>query len=103
MNNIITNKEKREKKTGNIFVAVFAIVVVVFIMCTFFAMASRNGDEDFTTSAITISSGDTLSSIAVAYCNEKPVDEAVSDIMRINNMSSTSICAGQELLIPIYN
>lgn len=52
------------------------------------------------TSAMTVQPGMTLSQIAAEELPELPLSQAITDIQRANNLSGTSIAAGQVLVIP---
>ena len=66
--------------------------------------ASEHGKREKFVKAITIESGDTLWDIASKNCCDEyeSIDDYIEDIMKINNMSSTRIIAGYNLLIPYY-
>lgn len=51
-------------------------------------------------SAVVVEPGMTLTHIAREYLPDVPLSQAVSDIQRANRLSTTSIAAGQELVIP---
>lgn len=97
-----TNKEDRDKKIGRIVTVAVIVACMIFVTCIVVSVADRTKAAKFDTTTVVIRSGDTLSSIAKLYCADTSVDTAVSDIIRINNMNSTVIYEGQELLIPIY-
>lgn len=51
----------------------------------------------------TVVSGDSLWNLATANVTTVPAEEAVSEMMRVNHLSSASVLqTGQRLLIPIY-
>ena len=52
------------------------------------------------TTSITVERGTTLSQIASEQLPELPLSRAVTAIQRANDLSTTSIAAGQELVIP---
>ncbi|MGC5583351.1 LysM peptidoglycan-binding domain-containing protein [Ornithinimicrobium sp. W1679] len=51
-------------------------------------------------SAVTVEPGMTLSQIAAEQLPEVPLSQAIVDIQRANRLSTTSVAAGQELVIP---
>lgn len=52
------------------------------------------------TTSVVVEPGMTLSQIAAEELPDLPLDRAITDIQRANRLSTTSIAAGQELLIP---
>ncbi|WP_299517895.1 LysM peptidoglycan-binding domain-containing protein [uncultured Serinicoccus sp.] len=50
--------------------------------------------------SVTVERGETLSQIASEQLPELPLSRAVTAIQRANSLSTTSIAAGQELVIP---
>ena len=99
--NTKNSKAINNKKRENLIILAICVSMVVITMCTVLTKASRD-TADYKTCTIIVRSGETLSSIASTYCSEKPMNTVINDIININNMSSTTIYAGQELLIPIY-
>lgn len=51
-------------------------------------------------SSVVVQPGMTLSQIAAEQLPDVPLSQAVTDIQRANQLSTTSIAAGQELVIP---
>ena len=101
MTNKINNNKKKAVRKENLIIVAICVAMITVTMCTILTKASRENSE-LKTCTIIVRSGETLSSIASTYCSERSVSTAVSDIIAINNMTSTVIYAGQELLIPIY-
>lgn len=73
--------------------------VTLLLVTAMFSLLSALGPAN-ATSAVVVEPGMTLSQIAVEHLPEVPLSQAVSDIQRLNRLSTTSIAAGQELLIP---
>lgn len=51
-------------------------------------------------SAVVVEPGMTLTQIAALHLPDVPLTQAISDIQQVNRLSTTSIAAGQELVIP---
>lgn len=52
------------------------------------------------TSSVVVEPGMTLSQIAAEQLPDVPLSQAISDIQQANRLSTTSLAAGQELVIP---
>lgn len=52
------------------------------------------------TASVVVQPGMTLSQIAAEHLPDVPLGQAVTDIQRANSLSTTSVAAGQELVIP---
>lgn len=72
-----------------------ALVVALVVM----SMVGLLGAAGATTSVV-VEPGMTLSQIAAEELPELPLSQAITDIQRANRLSTTSIAAGQELVIP---
>lgn len=85
----------------NIFI-IFCVIVLVNIILNF-----TSGAKHIDTKTVTVSSNDTLWSIATDICKSSNdnlnVQNIVIEIKEINNLKSSNIYLGQELNIPVYN
>ena len=52
------------------------------------------------TTSVVVEPGSTLSQIAAEQLPDMPLSQAITDIQRANRLSTTSVAAGQELIIP---
>lgn len=86
------------------FVAGVVLALMICIVAVSKVSASEHGKREKYVKTVTIESGDTLWDIASKNCCDEyeSVDEYIEDIMKINNMSSTKIITGYNLLIPYY-
>ncbi len=73
------------------------VLLVVGVMATW---ASASASNVPTPSTVTVVSGETLSEISLRELPSLPIREGVARIQILNNLSTTSISAGQSLLIP---
>lgn len=73
--------------------------VALVLVLALFSLLSSLGPAG-ASSAVVVEPGMTLNQIAAEHLPEVPLTQAVSDIQRANRLSTTSIAAGQELIIP---
>lgn len=84
------------------------VILIVFILCciVFNIKNSASSEAKIEYKTITVSSGDTLWTIAQReqernkYYEEKDVREIISDIKDINNLKSSNLSVEQNLNIP---
>lgn len=78
--------------------ALSTTVALVLVLAAF-SLFSALGPAQAST-AIVVQPGMTLSQIAAEQLPDRPLSQAITDIQRANKLSTTSIAAGQELVIP---
>jgi len=89
------------------FIRSILIVLGIFLSLTLFVNKSTFSHKETEYKTIYISEGDTLWNIAKSnqknnqYYKDKDVRFIISDLMKINNLSNSSININQELKIPI--
>lgn len=65
------------------------------------ALASSNGAEVTRTQQVSVSTGDSLWSLAGQYAPERDPRAVVADIMELNNLTDDVVPAGVQLYIPV--
>lgn len=84
----------------------FTLFCVFCLLCTYMifntvnsATASKHSDIFI----MTVSPGDTLWAIATEN-NPRNMDvrDVVDDIIRLNRMTETNLCAGEKIIVPVY-
>lgn len=96
--------KKRRKKRCRIankkrFVTFCTICILMLI--SIFNLASASAVKNIQT--VTVSSGDTLWSIAAeANTSGKDIRSVIDDIMLLNDLSQSSLVRGQQLIVPVY-
>ncbi|MEB7505904.1 LysM peptidoglycan-binding domain-containing protein [Arthrobacter koreensis] len=65
------------------------------------ALASSDGAEVTRTQQVSVSTGDSLWSLASQYAPERDPRAVVADIMELNNLSDAVVPAGVQLYIPV--
>ncbi|MER2138248.1 MAG: LysM peptidoglycan-binding domain-containing protein [Arthrobacter sp.] len=65
------------------------------------ALASSDGAETTRTQQVSVSTGDSLWSLAGQYAPERDPRAVVADIMELNNLSDDVVPAGVQLYIPV--
>lgn len=86
------------KKRFGLFVTCTVLTVVMFgVFC------SASASKDSETYVLTVSYGDTLWDIASEInTRNKDIRKVVDDIIRLNRLTDTVLCCGDELVIPVY-
>lgn len=65
------------------------------------ALASNGGGELTRTQQVSVSTGDSLWSLATQYAPERDPRAVVADIMELNNLADDIVPAGVQLYIPV--
>ena len=105
-------KLRRQKEIRRkIFLTILSVCIILTCVLSYGALVSNASAEDdgifykyFT--SIEVESGDTLWTIAEEYKDEnfyESTKEYVEEVIRMNNLSSTQITAGQFIIIPYYS
>ncbi len=104
---IAAARRRRMKKFGIIsfviaLIAVFTIIIFANVVSAGDNVAPDNSVKGFT--SITLSANDTLWSIACEYADEhySSVYQYIREVKEINGLTSDSIYAGCNLIIPVY-
>lgn len=101
-----TNSRKIRKKTriaSKPRFTLFCILCALAITTCIGSLTSVQATKSTETYTLLVSAGDTLWEIARSENTiGKDIRNVVDDIMRLNNMRSTNIKAGDTLQIPIY-
>ncbi len=93
----------KKNKAKRIFQNI-AILVIIFITISLFVNVSL-GKDRLTTKTVIVDSGTTLWNIANKICNKNPelnVQNVIIQIKKINNLDTSMIYEGQELLVYEY-
>lgn len=96
-------------KIKNVKKFVRSILIILGIILTISLLISKSSlsYKEIEYKTISISSGDTLWTIAAYnqssndYYENKDIRYIINDIMKINNLENSSLTVNQELLIPI--
>ena len=81
----------------------FCIVCAAAAVYLFGMFGTATASKYRDTFTLTVSTGDTLWDIAVENNPlKKDVRDVVDDIVRLNNMTSSALSAGDEIIIPVY-
>ena len=76
------------------------LAATVLCLLTISAKSSRTSFADRPTEEIYINRGDTLWALGRKYCSDNDdVREWISAVIKLNNMSSGNICAGQVITV----
>ncbi|MGD8151098.1 LysM peptidoglycan-binding domain-containing protein [Ornithinimicrobium sp. Y1694] len=86
----------RITRRGRLAVTTTVGLVIALALATMLSLMSPAGAN----SAIVVEPGMTLTQIATEQLPDVPLSKAISDIQRANKLSTTSIAAGQLLIIP---
>lgn len=84
---------------GAVVALVVAAVVGAILLAGPGAVAS-NSSSTTTFEYVTVDGGDTLWQVASEIAPTKDPRDVISDIVRLNNLSSTEVAAGQSLAVP---
>lgn len=86
----------RLTRRGRLAITTTTSLVLALVI---WSMVGLLGPAD-ATSSVTVERGTTLSEIASEQLPELPLSQAITAIQRANSLSTTSVAAGQELVIP---
>lgn len=86
----------RITRRGRLALTTTAGLVLALVLASVLGLLGPAG----ATSSVVVEPGMTLSEIAAVHLPDVPLSQAVVDIQRANKLSTTSIAAGQELVIP---
>lgn len=86
----------RITRRGRLALTSTATLVVALVLLSLMGLIGPAG----ATSSVVVQPGMTLSQIAAEQLPGVPLSQAVTDIQRANRLSTSSIAAGQELVIP---
>lgn len=81
-------------------------MLIMFLSLSVFNNVNAEGKDEFEFkyySVITIDKGDTLWSIASSYHDGEDLRGYISEVMRVNHLSSQTIYPGDKLVIPYYS
>lgn len=91
-----TRRALRITRRGRLAATSSLTLVVALVIASVIGLLGPAGGS----SSVVVQPGMTLSQIAAEQLPELPLSQAVTDIQRANQLSTTSIAAGQELRIP---
>lgn len=70
----------------------------LFIMVNILIMNKLKQDNQY--EMVIVTEGDSLWTYAEMYANDVPYDRWIEEVMKMNNLASTTIYSGEELQIP---
>ena len=83
-----------------LWLATLLLVAVAAVIGTRMAMAAPVAAAPVVASTVTVAAGETLSDIALREFPALPIREGMAQIRLANNMSTTAVSAGEQLVIP---
>ncbi|WP_192796607.1 LysM peptidoglycan-binding domain-containing protein [Serinicoccus kebangsaanensis] len=86
----------RLTRRGRLAITTTTTLVVALVVGSMVGLLGPAG----ATTSIVVEPGMTLTQIASEQLPEVPLSRAITDIQRANSLSTTSLAAGQELVIP---
>ena len=86
----------RLTRRGRLALTTTAALVVALVAVSMIGLLGPAG----ATTSVVVEPGSTLSQIAAEQLPDMPLSQAITDIQRANRLSTTSVAAGQELIIP---
>lgn len=76
---------------------------VLFILCIGFTIIGVNKmAQEQAYVEITVSEGDTLWALAHHHADDRPVNQWIEDVMKLNDLATSTIHAGAELRLPTF-
>jgi LysM repeat protein len=76
-------------------------LLLIFGLCVIFAIVGTlKSSSTIDYEEVTVSEGDTLWGLAVRYAENKPTEKWIAEVKKMNDLSSVTIIAGEELRIP---
>ncbi len=76
---------------------------VLFILCIAFTMIGVNKlNKEAAYLEITVSEGDSLWALAHQHADNRPVNEWIEDVVKLNDLATSTIHPGTELRLPSY-
>lgn len=91
-------------KAAALLVIMVALFLLVLLILPEKTAAAENITKDYQITSVQIKNGDSLWSMAEEYYSEEfsSIYEYISEIKRMNGLSSDTLYAGNYLLIPFY-
>lgn len=109
---IYQNRLRRQKEMRKNFL-LFMMTVCLIVTCSISVSTFRSSAKDDSDQAsykyyksITVSSKDTLWSIAEEYMDQEhyeSVNDYINEVIRVNTLPDDTICYGQHLIVPYYD
>lgn len=76
-------------------------LLLVVVLCMIFTVVGiHKMEQEVAYKQLIVAEGDTLWDYSIQYANNVPADKWIKEIVKLNNMSSTTIKVGDELQIP---
>jgi LysM repeat protein len=96
-----TTRESRRRalritRRGRLALTSSLTLVVALVVASVIGLLGPAG----ATTSVVVEPGMTLSQIAAEQLPDVPLSQAIVDIQQVNRLSTTSVAAGQELVIP---
>lgn len=107
----LINRQKRRKQVRyHIMAVILSLVLILTISLLFISFSTKANDMEHQPSykyykSIEISKGDTLWSIAndnFDSAHYKDINEYVSEVKKLNSLTSDNIVAGNHVVVPYY-
>lgn len=109
---IRNNRIRRQRELRrHLLISIFTLSIAFIFAFSIFSIQSNAADSSSEAveikyyTSITISSNDTLWTIASEHADEHydSVSEYIEEVMNINSLTDTTIYTGQHLIIPYYS
>lgn len=76
-------------------------LLLVVVLCIIFTVVGiKKMEQEVAYQHLIVAEGDTLWDYSIQYANNVPSDKWIKEIIKLNNLSSTTIQVGDELRIP---
>lgn len=76
-------------------------LLLIIVLCMIFTIVGINKlEQEVTYEHLVVAEGDTLWDYSIQYANKVPSDKWIKEIMKMNNLSSTTIQVGDRIRIP---
>ena len=76
------------------------LLFVLTLCILFMVIGTKKMGNEVNYEKITVTEGDTLWGYSVQYAENMPTEKWIQEIVKLNNLSSTTIRVGEELRIP---
>ena len=76
-------------------------IILLIVLCMGFALIGvTKSVKEQTVTEITVMEGDTLWALALHHAENKSKDQWMTEVMRLNNLTTVTIKSGEDLILP---